>query len=312
MRYDHRSKRIILEEPGTKKDYILINNRDKFLDSLTEGSEHTGKGGNSSVFKVIDCNQEEDDQVIKFCRFFHPKSDKRFIEKKIARFEREITALNKALELDKNDFIVKILGDGRWKDDNERIFRYYIMERADLDLYEFLSANVLTLQAKIQLCFELIEALKALHEIEIYHRDIKPDNIFFIDGRWKIGDLGLIRFRGEDEDIDESNEKIGPYGFLSPEAVNKALGNKELEDFSFDCEIDDKSDVFQIGKLLWYIIQGEVPTGQISIVDFKLTKEVSFFETVIIPSLQFSKLRRPDIKQLYENIVPICKKMAII
>ena len=51
---------------------------------------------------------------------------------------------------------------------------------------------------------------------------------------------------------------------------------------------------------------------QLSIVDFKLTEEVNLFENVIIPSLQFSKLRRPDIKQLYEKIVPICEKMAII
>lgn len=61
----------------------------------------------------------------------------------------------------------------------------------------------------------------------------------------------------------------------------------------------------------WNSIMPLAPIGQLSIADFRFTKEVSFFERVIIPSLQFSKLRRPDIKQLYDNIVPICTKMGI-
>jgi len=312
MRYDRQTKRLILEEPGTAKDYIQINNRDKFLDHLTEDPEAAGKGGNSFVFKVIDCNDEEDDQVIKLCKFFGPNPPRGFVEKRITRFNREITALKRALKLDKSDFIVRILGDGDWKDRKGRAFRYYVMEKGDLDLSDYLSVNGLSLQGKMQLCFELIRSVKALHEIGIYHRDIKPDNIYYVDGRWKIGDLGLMRYRDEDYDIDEPNEKIGPYGFLSPEAANKGLGNKTHEEFSFDCEIDGKSDVFQIGKVLWYIIQGEVVTGQVSISDFSLAQEDNLFETVIIPSLQFSKLRRLNTEELYNRFIPICRKMAII
>lgn len=50
----------------------------------------------------------------------------------------------------------------------------------------------------------------------------------------------------------------------------------------------------------WNSIMPLAPIGQLSIVDFKLTEEVNLFENVIISSLQ-SKLRRPDIKQLYNT-----------
>jgi len=310
MYYDRKKKEIALDGPNPREDYVLINERDKFIDYLDEW-KNTGKGGNSFIFKVVDCNEEETDQIIKLCKYFQTTNPTPFINKRINRFEREIKALLIAQELEKNDFLVNILAEG-WLEVSKKKFRYYVMEKAHYDLSIFLADNNLSLQSKIELCYELIGAFKALHEIGIYHRDIKPDNIFFIGNKWKIGDLGLIKFRDEDIDIDDPREKIGPYGLLSPEAANKALGNKELESFIFDCEIDNKSDVFQLGALIWYILQGEIPTGQLILDDFRNPDSIEMFYNVIFPSLQFAKSRRPDINELYSNIIPICKDFALI
>lgn len=40
---------------------------------------------------------------------------------------------------------------------------------------------------------QVLEGLAAMHAREYIHRDLKPNNIFRIDGRWVLGDLGLLR-----------------------------------------------------------------------------------------------------------------------
>jgi len=307
MKYNFKNKKIILEKQNTD-NYISINGRDKYL-SYLGGKEPTGKGGNSFVFNVNDFNDEENPKIIKLCKYFLP-SQNPFVKKQHQRFDREIRALRKAETLEINDFLVKVLETGTTTVSGKK-FKYYTMEKADYDLGSFLAETPLNLDMKIQLCLELIEAFIKLHSIGIYHRDIKPDNIFFIDDRWKIGDLGLATMRDEDYSIDGYKEKIGPFGFLSPEALNKAIGNRELEGFSLDCDIDDKSDVFQIGKVLWYIIQGEVPSGQLHIDDFKEKKILSVFETVIKPALQFAKNRRPSFAELKSNILLTCEALQL-
>ena len=39
---------------------------------------------------------------------------------------------------------------------------------------------------------ELLEGLEALHEVGLTHSDVKPANIMAFDGRWRLGDLGLM------------------------------------------------------------------------------------------------------------------------
>ena len=38
---------------------------------------------------------------------------------------------------------------------------------------------------------QLLEAFKELNKNNIMHRDLKPDNIFFSDGKVKLGDFGF-------------------------------------------------------------------------------------------------------------------------
>ncbi len=299
--------RIFLHGNDSYEDYMSINNCDRQLLELDDDCKG-GKGFNSRVFQAIDSNETEKDLVIKFCRFYLPATTD-YYKKRISRFEREIKALMDVKASEHKDFVVDIIENGVHEIGGKK-FRYYVMEKADYDLRQYLNDNDLSLQQKTILFKDLARSLKCLHEMEIYHRDLKPDNIFCFEGTWKIGDLGLINVRNEDYDIDYKTESIGPRGFFSPEAENKACGDRERNDFDFDVWIDDKSDVFQLGKIYWYIIQGEIPSGHIIEDDIKVDNE-SMIKPVLLRMLQYKKNRRPTIFELEPLFNDICSALAI-
>lgn len=148
---------------------------------------------------------------------------------------------------------------------------------------------------------DILEGIKELHRYKIYHRDIKPDNILFVNKTWKIGDLGLIDYRNSDFQIEEDGDKIGPIGWLSPEATNKFLveGNSKKNPYDFDCELDEYSDIFQLGKLFWYIFQGNIPLGQIRREDFKI-KDKTIYD-ILIKMLMHSKDKRFQIGEIEDE-----------
>jgi len=67
-----------------------------------------------------------------------------------------------------------------------------------------------------------------------------------------------------------------------------------------DCFIDSQSDVFQLGKLGWYIFNGNLPVGQILPDDF-IPKDENLFK-IIFNSLQYSKRRRIKIEALVKQV----------
>jgi len=260
---------------------------------LSEQDFSGGKGGNSTVFKLFDPN-EQDYYIVKFCKYnILNKNEK--IRKRIYRFENEIKALEKAKKINSEN-IIEIFFSGEMKIGNGK-YRYYVMERGEMDLTEYLKLDDISDQQKVLLCSQILHGVNELHQnLKVYHRDIKPDNIFFVGDTWKIGDLGLISSRNKDFELDEVGEKIGPYGWLSPEVTNKALCEGTPLENEFCCIIDEQSDVFQLGKLFWYIFQGNIPIGQIQKEDFKLNNQTIFL--IIQLMLQYSKERRPTMEKV--------------
>jgi serine/threonine protein kinase len=148
----------------------------------------------------------------------------------------------------------------------------------------------LSVSEKLNLCRSLSEGLKELCSLGYYHRDIKPDNIFIINDVWKIGDLGLLAERDKEDEIDRIGEGIGPKGWMSPESMNKYLceGKKFL--FIHNCNIDHQSDIFQLGKVFWYIFQYNAPIGTVKEKDFFI-KNTRIY-AVIKTMLNYSKKKR--------------------
>lgn len=317
---EYTNKRIFLTEDGNgnvteKQNYITYEGATFFLKYLNPQYK-SSKGGNSSVFILYDKNGDCDERIIKICNYYKPnRSTPDDIKRRYGRFINEINVLEKFKEEKAQNIVTLYFNDVISLNGKE--FPFYVMEKGDTDLKEYLLSNqAIDNQEKVKLCLDIFNAIKELHNREIYHRDIKPDNIFlFSEGEeqekkyvWKIGDLGLIAER--DKDYDDLGEKIGPFGWISPEVMNKYLTEKA--GIGFDCNIDDKSDIFQLGKLFWFIFQFNVPIGQIEQDDFicQIEHKDKIFQ-ILLMMLQYSKPKRVELTILDRQLIELKTAFSI-
>lgn len=250
-----------------KMDYIPY-----YLDNLKPGNK-----GSNIILKLVKAQDWDDDHgypivpdlILKICRNHKVP----FEDIRSQRFLTEIEALITCNEINSINTIGIFhygLTSIKWDRGSYRDYRFYTMEYADQDLSTYLSNTDLTLLDRVGLCLEICESLKLIWDAKYYHRDIKPDNVLFSNGVWKIADLGLAEHRDREPSKDEQGEWIGPRGWQSPESINKFLTEKTPWSKRFDFEIDHQSDLYQLGKLIWYIIQGNCPEGGIRRKDFIL------------------------------------------
>jgi serine/threonine protein kinase len=312
MRFRRRIQKVELEQDA-ENNVFLIDGEEHFLEYIDAADIRQG-GANSSVFRAVHPDGD-DSYVVKFCRYPLDRTSPRD-KRRIHRFEREIEALHRALNSAESKCVIPIVEDGQISLKSESggpaPLKYYVMEEAGSDLAKYLEENELELPQKILLCDELLKILKGLHALGIYHRDIKPENILMRQGLPVFGDLGLIAYREEDHDLDEFDEKVGPIGYLSPEATNKGLGLRSKASFTFDCAIDAKSDIFQLGQVFWFVVQDEVPTGHLIPEDLRFGAGAAVLEHVIRPMLQYGKHRRASLGDVETALQPVLKEMAII
>ena len=269
-------------------------------------NKEKASGANSFIFKLY-CSQEEDAdslnpvKVLKLpkrpARFYNgkrcsegsqPKIIQRFTREQNALTECKSKLLGNVIEI---DCVGYIQCEG---EDGKEYFPFYMMDYADADLRKFMESHMdLDKYDKLQLCYDLTKGIDELYSLGYYHRDIKPENIlFFSRTNWKIGDLGLVAKRDDDFDAEQESENvIGPKGWLSPEAMNRCLRASSPYK-RFDCKIDHQSDIFQLGKVFWYIFQGNVPIGCIKRSDF-LERDEDIY-SLIKQMLNHSKSRRPQ------------------
>jgi serine/threonine protein kinase len=294
----------ILVSPEEEDNYIQIDHEDFLLLPLNTDYEKS-KGASSNIFILHDPSDETEDRVIKICK--SPLSEGR--NGRTRRFDREVRAFRLAKQNNLRN-VIDFVKSGKTEIADDE-FLYFIMEKADDDLATFLETNRFdfTPNQKLTFCVNILNGIKQLHQIGIYHRDIKHDNILVIDGEFKIGDLGLVRFRNEDSRVDWVNEKIGPVGWLSPEATNKMLTNEKDIIYDYDCEIDSSSDIFQLGKLFWYVFQGNLPIGQILLGDYEIAEDDIF--QIIFSMLQYKKTRRPTVADLEALLEPLKIKYGV-
>lgn len=164
-------------------------------------------------------------------------------------FEREFEGILKYEPISRDHpALVNILHVGRSADGVS--FYYYVMELGD-DVATGQDINPIeyeprTLRADHKLTpgvrweteeciavgLRLAEALHHLHENGLAHRDVKPSNVIFVNGRAKLADIGLVAARGQ-------MTFVGTEGFVPPEGPGSA-----------------RADIYSLGKVLYEIATG--------------------------------------------------------
>lgn len=90
---------------------------------------------------------------------------------------------------------------------------WYVMPKARL--LQSLFTETTTLQEIVGYVRALARTLCELAGREFYHRDIKPDNLFWHDGRPVLADFGIAYFGKQSVTVE--GEKLGPLWFMAPE-----------------------------------------------------------------------------------------------
>lgn len=85
----------------------------------------------------------------------------------------------------------------------------------------------------LEIGLALAEALDHLHGHGLVHRDVKPSNIIFVDGRPKLADIGLVT------DASDTHSIVGTEGYLAPEGPGLPA-----------------ADLYALGKVLYEALTG--------------------------------------------------------
>ncbi|WP_314617093.1 protein kinase domain-containing protein [Streptomyces stackebrandtii] len=98
------------------------------------------------------------------------------------------------------------------------------------------------------LAYELAEALRDIHRVGLVHRDLKPGNILLSDDGPRVIDFGIARAEGTDR-LTHTDAWVGTPAFMAP------------EQFLAQSETGPASDVFALGGVLTYALNGHGPFG---------------------------------------------------
>jgi serine/threonine protein kinase len=98
----------------------------------------------------------------------------------------------------------------------------------------------------LNVSIQIAEGLKAAHKKGMVHRDIKSDNIMIThEGLVKIMDFGLAKLKGVSK-LTKTGTTLGTMRYMSPEQLQ-------------GMEVDQRSDIFSFGVVLYEIIAGQLP-----------------------------------------------------
>lgn len=124
----------------------------------------------------------------------------------------------------------------------------YTMEYVEggtlLDYIE--SDSLLSVNEAIGITIDICAGLQSIHDAEIVHRDMKPENILIThDKIVKIADFGIAR-TSQGPKLTEHGGVVGTIDYVSPEYV-------------LESRVDWRSDIYALGIIFYEVLTGQSP-----------------------------------------------------
>lgn len=208
-----------------------------------------GKGAMGSVFRAREVRTGQEVAIKVLAHELAVRGDL------VARFERESFAL-KAL---KNPNIVTILASGQIEETH-----YFAMEFLDgITLRTRMSRGSVSLKEAVFITEQMLNGLTTAHQAGIIHRDLKPENVLLeyadrdfnaLPKRVVLVDFGLVGIGGlmfdPHPNLTRSKVTMGTVNYMAPEQHVDAK------------RVDQRSDLYSAGVILFEMITGELPLGR--------------------------------------------------
>ncbi len=199
-----------------------------------ELEELVGSGGMSSVYRAHDKLLERNVALKVLHEQFTGEDDH------VERFRREARAVAQL----SHPNIVTVIDRGEQDARQFIVFEYVPGENLKA-LVE--REGPLPERGAIQLALQVARGLAFAHREGIVHRDVKPQNVLLNEeGRAKVTDFGIARSLDVAGGLTQTGTVMGTSDYIAPEQARGA-------------HVDELSDVYSLGAVLYELLAGEVP-----------------------------------------------------
>jgi tRNA A-37 threonylcarbamoyl transferase component Bud32 len=268
------------------------------LDSRFEVGELLARGGFANVLKAYDRDQQTRCAV----KVFRGEvKDKAWIQR---RFEQEVAALGRI----RHPHVVSIYAHGRAPSGAPYLVMEFIEGR---NLREVLESGALSAGRAARLLRQLAAALDAIHAQDIWHRDVKPENVIVrhegsAQEEAMLIDFSIAIVKDANETLYGLSRAAGSFDYMAPE---QAIGYA-----------DSSSDIYSLAKVAIEMLAGQrltylLPDASLDLpncvrellqgLDVKLSGDAI---DMLATALEFDPARRPRVAGSF--IGPILQDLA--
>ncbi len=196
-----------------------------------------GAGGFSEIY-LAECNGTEFAMKVPKAINWRNSETVRLDQKSLGIYEKESQIWS---DLTRNipGSVIKLIAAG------VEPFPWFAMERAEKDLKT--AMNDFGEKDKDLIALDILLKISVIHGQGVVHKDIKPENILFVNGQWKFTDFGLSKI--VDASAKSSQMISGTIHYMAPEQIS-------ADNYG---TTDVRTDLWQMGVLMTELYGGNAP-----------------------------------------------------